>query len=102
VSTSTTISLHLQLQNHHPLPHVTLENMPKQRRIERKAAKAAAKAASVLSKTQQVLHSRAVAGKGCPVWTTPLKEQQSMFFSKLHPGKHKERINSSVQHGLHT
>jgi hypothetical protein len=59
--------------------------MPKQRRIERKAAKAAAKAASVLSKSQQVLHSQQAAG--CLVWNTPLKEQPSMFFSKLFPGK---------------
>jgi hypothetical protein len=60
--------------------------MPKQRRIERKAAKAAAKTASVLSKAQ-LLHSQAVDGKGFPVWRTPLKEQQSMFFSKLFPGE---------------
>jgi len=87
LGTRTTISHHLQLENDRPSRHARLENMPKQRRIERKAAKAAAKAASVSYKTQQVLHSQAVAGKGLPLWSTPLKEQLSMFFSKLLPGK---------------
>ena len=65
--------------------------MPKQRRVERKAAKAASKAASVLSKAQQVLHSQADAGDGHQVWSTPLKEQQSMFFSKLYPGNQQRK-----------
>ena len=66
--------------------------MPKQRRVERKAAKAAAKAASVLSKVEQVLHSQAAAGKECLVWSSPLKEQQSMFFTTLYPGKQQRKL----------
>ena len=65
--------------------------MPKQRRIERKAARAAAKAASVLSK---VPHPQIAAKKGTLVWSTPLKEQQqSPLLSKLLPGK-QQRKNS--------
>jgi len=67
--------------------------MPKQRRIERKAARAAAKAASVLSKVQQLSHPQIAAGKGTLVWSTPLKEQQSPLLSKLLPGR-QQRKNS--------